>query len=496
MLLPLLIIIPFISGLLCWQSERLGAQFPRWIALIALGIILTLSLQILLRNYYNLTPLTLELSQWYSEYSIAWIPGLGINFNLAIDGLSIIMVILSGIMGIMAVLCSWSEINESPGGFHLNLLWILCGVIGIFIATDLFLFFVFWEIMLVPMYFLIALWGHKGSLEDTRINAAIKFFIYTQISGLIMLITIISLVLIHYSNTGILTFSYQQLLHTTMSPTTEYLLMLGFFIALSVKFPIVPLHGWLLDAHSQSPTAGSVELAGIVLKTAAYGLLRFGIPLFPNASIKFAPLAMWFGIINIFYGALMAFSQTDMKRFIAYTSISHMGLILIAIYTGNQLAYHGAVIQMIAHGISAAGLFILCGQLYERLQTRNMCQIEGLWATLNYMPAFALFFALATMGMPGTGNFIGEFLILLGNYQIAPIIAILATLSIILATVYSLIMIQRIFFGTTKPIHQLKEMTLREKFSMLFLILLLILLCFIPQPVLKISSSTTLMNII
>lgn len=491
MLLPLLIIIPFISGLFCWQSERLGAQFPRWIALIAIGIILTLSLQILLRDYYNFTHFALGLPpQWYSEYSIAWVPGLGINFHLAIDGLSLIMVILTGIMGIMAVLCSWSEINESPGVFHLNLLWILCGVIGVFIAIDLFLFFLFWEIMLVPMYFLISLWGHKGSLEDTRINAAIKFFIYTQTSGLIMLITIISLVLIHYSNTGILTFSYQQLLQTSMSHTTEYLLMLGFFIALSLKFPIVPLHGWLLDAHSQSPTAGSVELAGIVLKTAAYGLLRFGIPLFPNASMTFAPIAMWFGIINIFYGALMAFSQTDMKRFIAYTSISHMGFILIAIYTGNQLAYHGAVIQMIAHGISAAGLFILCGQLYERLQTRHMCQIEGLWASINYMPAFALFFALATMGMPGTGNFIGEFMILLGSYHIAPIIAILATLSIVLATVYSLIMIQRIYFGTTKPIHQLKEMTFREIFSMLFLIFLLILLCFVPQQVLNIFSPT------
>ena len=212
-----------------------------------------------------------------------------------------------------------------------------------------------------------------------------------------------------------------------MSHGVEYLLMLGFFIAFAVKMPVVPLHGWLPDAHSQAPTAGSVDLAGILLKTAAYGLLRFALPLFPNASAEFAPIAMWLGVIGIFYGAWMAFAQTDIKRLIAYTSVSHMGFVLIAIYTGSQLAYQGAVIQMIAHGLSAAGLFILCGQLYERLHTRDMRQMGGLWSKIKWLPAMSMFFAVATLGMPGTGNFVGEFMILFGSYKVVPVITVIST---------------------------------------------------------------------
>ncbi len=259
--------------------------------------------------------------------------------------------------------------------------------------------------------------GHKASDGKTRITAATKFFIYTRASGLVMLIAIPALVFVHYNATGVWTFNYEELLNTPMSNGVEYLLMLGFFIAFAVKMPVVPLHGWLPDAHSQAPTAGSVDLAGILLKTAAYGLLRFSLPLFPNASAEFAPIAMWLGVIGIFYGAWMAFAQTDIKRLIAYTSVSHMGFVLIAIYTGSQLAYRGAVIQMIAHGLSAAGLFILCGQLYERIHTRDMRMMGGLWSKMKWLPALSLFFAVATLGMPGTGNFVGEFMILFGSFR-------------------------------------------------------------------------------
>ena len=581
MLLPWLILIPFIGGFLCWQTERFGVKVPRWIALITMGLTLALSLQLWLQGGYSLTQ-SAGIPQWQSEFDMPWIPRFGISIHLAIDGLSLLMVVLTGLLGVLAVLCSWKEIEKYQGFFHLNLMWILGGVIGVFLAIDMFLFFFFWEMMLVPMYFLIALWGHKASdgktritaatkffiytqasglvmliailalvfvhynatgvwgffhlnlmlilggvigvflaidmflffffwemmlvpmyflialwghkASDgkTRITAATKFFIYTQASGLVMLIAILALVFVHYNATGVWTFNYEELLNTPMSSGVEYLLMLGFFIAFAVKMPVVPLHGWLPDAHSQAPTAGSVDLAGILLKTAAYGLLRFSLPLFPNASAEFAPIAMWLGVIGIFYGAWMAFAQTDIKRLIAYTSVSHMGFVLIAIYTGSQLAYQGAVIQMIAHGLSAAGLFILCGQLYERIHTRDMRMMGGLWSKMKWLPALSLFFAVATLGMPGTGNFVGEFMILFGSFQVVPVITVISTFGLVFASVYSLAMLHRAYFGKAKSqiaSQELPGMSLRELFMILLLVVLLVLLGFYPQPILDTSHS-------
>lgn len=491
MLLPWLILIPFIGGFLCWQTERFGVKMPRWIALITMGLTLALGLQLWLQGGYSLTQ-SAGLPQWQSEFILPWIPRFGITIHLAIDGLSLLMVVLTGLLGVLAVLCSWREIEKYQGFFHLNLMWILGGVIGVFLAIDMFLFFFFWEMMLVPMYFLIALWGHKASDGKTRITAATKFFIYTQASGLVMLIAILALVFVHYNATGVWTFNYEDLLKTPMSHGVEYLLMLGFFIAFAVKMPVVPLHGWLPDAHSQAPTAGSVDLAGILLKTAAYGLLRFSLPLFPNASAEFAPIAMWLGVIGIFYGAWMAFTQYDIKRLIAYTSVSHMGFVLIAIYTGSQLAYQGAVIQMIAHGLSAAGLFILCGQLYERLHTRDMRMMGGLWGKMKWLPALSMFFAVATLGMPGTGNFVGEFMILFGSFNVVPTITVISTFGLVFASVYSLAMLHRAYFGKAKSeiaAQELPGMSLRELFIILLLVVLLVLLGFYPQPILDTSHS-------
>ncbi|RQM39933.1 NADH-quinone oxidoreductase subunit M [Erwinia psidii] len=493
MLLPWLILIPFIGGLLCWQLERFGSKVPRWIALIAMGLTLVLSLQLWWQGGYSLTQPT-GVPQWQSVYLHSWIPRFGINVHLALDGLSLLMVVLTGLLGVMAILCSWNEIEKWQGFFHLNLLWILGGVIGVFLAIDMFLFFFFWEMMLVPMYFLIALWGHKASDGKTRITAATKFFIYTQASGLVMLIAILALVFVNYNATGVWTFNYEELLKTPMSHTVEYLLMLGFFIAFAVKMPVVPLHGWLPDAHSQAPTAGSVDLAGILLKTAAYGLLRFALPLFPTASAEFAPVAMWLGVIGIFYGAWMAFSQYDIKRLIAYTSISHMGFVLIAIYTGSQLAYQGAVVQMIAHGLSAAALFILCGQLYERLHTRDMRQMGGLWSRIKWLPGLSLFFAVANLGMPGTGNFVGEFMILTGSFRSVPLIIVIATFGLVFASVYSLVMMQRAYYGAPKSETPLRDMSPREFLIIMVLVVLLVLLGVYPQPILD-TSHTAISNI-
>lgn len=488
MLLPWLIILPFVGGVFCWLAERFGIRAPRWIALLTMGLTLLLSLLLWSQGGYSLTQAA-GIPQWQSSFSVPWIPAFGINFHLAIDGLSLLMVVLTGLLGVMAVLCSWNEIQKYQGFFHLNLLWILGGVMGVFLSVDLFLFFFFWELMLVPMYFLIALWGHKASDGKTRISAATKFFIYTQASGLIMLIAILGLVLVHYRSTGEWTFNYEQLLHTTMSEPVQYLLMLGFFIAFAVKMPVVPLHGWLPDAHSQAPTAGSVDLAGILLKTAAYGLLRFSLPLFPQASMAFAPIAMGLGVLGIFYGAWMAFSQTDIKRLIAYSSVSHMGFVLIAIYSGSQLAFQGAVVQMIAHGLSSAALFILCGQLYERLHTRDMRLMGGLWSRIKWLPGLSLFFAAANLGMPGTGNFVGEFMILTGGFAMVPAIIVVATFGLVFASVYSLVMIQRAYYGAPSSEKPLRGLSAREFLMIMVLVVLLVLLGVYPQPILDTSAA-------
>ena len=490
MILSALILIPFIGGFLCWVGERLGLGIPRWIALFSMLAVFGLGMMLWIDGDYALANATVgSAPRWQLEERYTWIPHLGVSIHLAIDGLSLLMVLLTGLLGVMAIGCSWSEIQKHVGFFHLNLLWSLGGVIGVFLALDMFLFFFFWEMMLVPIYFLIALWGHAGADGKTRIYAATKFFIFTQASGLIMLVGILALVLVNYQATQVLSFDYDVLLgaHQYMSADLQKALMLCFFIAFAVKLPIVPFHSWLPDAHAQAPTAGSVDLAGILLKTAAYGLLRFALPFFPDASHWWAPIAMWLGIFGIFYGALLAFAQTDIKRLVAYTSISHMGFVLIGIYSGNLLTLQGLVIQMLAHGICAGGLFILCGQIYERLHTRDLREMGGLWGRFSYLPALMMFFAAALLGMPGTANFVGEFLILLGAFKVVPVITVIATSSLILAGVYSLIMIHRALFGKGKSENKLPDLSGRELILVVSLAGCLLYIGLYPQPVLNVS---------
>jgi len=478
-----LLVIPFIGGFLSWQAERFSRGLPRWIALGTMSITIGLSLWLWHVGDYSLTLLGKN-PHWVSEYRAAWIPRLGISFHLALDGVSMLLILLTGLIGVLAVACSWREVQRNVGFFHLNLLWNLGGVIGIFLAMDLFLFFFFWEMMLVPMYFLIALWGHNIPGGKGRVFAATKFFIFTQASGLVMLVAILGLVFVHFNATQVLTFNYAELLNTPMSATTEWWLMLGFFIAFAVKMPVVPLHSWLPDAHSQAPTAGSVDLAGILLKTAAYGLIRFGLPLFPHAPPHTAPFAMWLGVVGIIYGAVLAFSQTDVKRFVAYTSISHMGFVMVGLYAGTEQSLQGVMMQMLAHGISAGALFILCGEIYERLHTRDLRQMGGLWSRLPYLPPIAMFFTAASLGLPGLGNFVGEILVLIGTYKAYPLVAIFSSSGLILAAVYSLWLMQRAFFGPATSTEKLRDLNGRELATMLSLIVILLWLGLYPQPIL------------
>jgi NADH-quinone oxidoreductase subunit M len=330
--------------------------------------------------------------------------------------------------------------------------------------------------MLVPMYFLIDLWGH-----ESRHRAAVKFFLFTQIGGLLMLVAIIGLAIFHWAGTGILSFDYRVLLGTAFSAPAGMLLMLGFFAAFAVKLPAFPLHAWLPDAHTEAPTAGSVILAGLLLKTGGYGLIRFAVPLFPQATAAFAPVASWLGVAGILYGAIMAFAQTDMKRLIAYTSVSHLGFVLLGVFSGNALALTGAVIQMLSHGLSTGGLFILVGSLQDRIHTRDLQRMGGLWRQVPRMGAFTAVLTTALVGLPGLGNFIGEFLVLLGAYRANAIQAVIAGVGLVIAMAYALRMFQSAFHGAPRETWKIKDLTWMETTILAVMVALLVWIGLFPQ---------------
>jgi len=477
MILIGLIVVLLGGGLLAWLLGRWHPAWPRWISLLALAVDLILALA-LWGQHGGPVGLTAR-GAWLVEVNGVWVPQFGIGFHLALDGLSLLLILLTLFLGLLSVGTSWTEITERVGFFHFNLLWILAGIIGVFLALDLFLFYFFWEMMLIPMYFLILLWGHEN-----RVYAGIKFFIFTQASGLLMLAAILGLYFLHGQSTGVYTFDYPQLLGTPMAASTAKWLMGGFLIAFVVKLPAVPFHPWLPDAHTEAPTAGSVILAGLLLKTGAYGLLRFVVPLFPGAAMDFAPVAMVLAVMGILYGALLAFAQTDLKRLVAYTSVSHMGFVLLGVFARNELALQGVVLQMICHGLSTGALFILVGMLYERIHTRDLNRMGGLWAVVPRLGGVGLFFAMASLGLPGLGNFVAEILVLMGSYQANVPLTVVATVGLVAATVYSLRIVQRTFHGPNEAGWQIPDLSVREMTVMATLIVALVWLGLYPQPVL------------
>jgi len=440
MLLVWLVIIPVLFGVLAWLAEGLSPRLPRAVSLLGLALELMLALVLCLEPAGGA-----QLGgghAWLASVDVPWIPRFGIHFLLAADGLSAVMVALTALVGITAVLSTESEPPRRPGFFQFNLMAALAGSIGVFLALDLFLFFFFWEAMLIPMYLLIVIWGHEN-----RYYSAVKFFIFTQASSLLMLAAMVGLAVVHANVSGSPSFDYFDLLSMPLGDTTAFWLMLGFFLAFAVKLPMVPFHTWLPDAHTDAPTAGSVVLAGILLKTGAYGMLRFLFPLFPEASAQFAPVALTLGVVGILYGALVAFAQDDFKRLVAYTSVSHMGFILLGVSAWNVMALQGVVMQMVAHALSTGALFMMAGSLQERLGHRDMRRMGGLWTPAPRLAAIGLFFAVASLGLPGMGNFIGEFLILAGTYQHSVWAAAVAVTGVVAAAVYALSLVQRSFHG-------------------------------------------------
>jgi len=480
MILVYLILILLAGAFLAWISGNINQVLPRIISLVTLGVNLVLIVLSLLQNVpFN--------NKWLVDIQYDWIPQFGIGIHFALDGLSLLMLILTFFLGIISVLISWKEIKTKVGFFHFNLLLILAGIVGVFLSLDLFLFYFFWELMLVPMYFLIGIWGHEN-----RTKASYKFFLYTQASGLLMFISILALYFVHGNTTGIYTFDYIQLLGTQMSASAAILIMSGFLAAFLVKLPVVPLHNWLPDAHSEAPTAGSLILAALLLKTGAYGLLRFIVPLFPEASVTFAPIGMGLGVLGILYGAKLAFAQTDLKRLIAYTSVSHMGFVILGIFSFNELAYQGVVMQMIAHGISTGALFIIAGQLSERIHTRDITVMGGLWQKAPFMGTIGLIFSMASLGLPGLGNFIAELLILIGAFKANILMSVLACVGLIAATLYSLRILQKVFFGKLNTDWKMNDLSIREKMISVSLVIIIFVLGFYPQPVFDIAKPALL----
>jgi NADH-quinone oxidoreductase subunit M len=480
MILIYLIGILITGAFLAWITGKRNPFWPRAISLVSLSTDLVLITLFILRS----APSDRD---WLVDIRLEWIPAFGISLHLALDGLSLVMIILTFFLGILSVIISWKEIYSKVGFFHFNLLLILAGITGVFLSLDLFLFYFFWELMLVPMYLLIGIWGHEN-----RTAASNKFFLYTQASGLLMFIAIIALFILHGHSTGVYSFDYNDLLGTEMAGSTAMLIMLGFLAAFLVKLPVVPLHNWLPDAHTEAPTAGSLILAALLLKTGAYGLLRFIVPLFPHESVRFAPIGMSLGVIGVLYGAKLAFAQTDIKRIVAYTSVSHMGFVILGVFSFNELAYQGVIVQMIAHGISTGALFILVGQLYERIHTRDIDKMGGLWENTPVMGAMGLIFAMASLGLPGLGNFVSELLILAGAFKANALMSCLASLGLVAATMYSLRIVQKVFLGNRNTDWKIPDLNIREKAVMASLVLVIVWLGLFPQPVLNTAKPALL----
>jgi NADH-quinone oxidoreductase subunit M len=410
---------------------------------------------------------------------VPWIESLGVEYHLGVDGVSVLLTLLTVFLNPLAVLASWRYIDRHVKEFHILLLVLTTGMLGVFFALDLFVFYVFWELMLVPMYFIIGVWG-----GEQRVYAAVKFFLYTFIGGLLMLVGILALYFYHEQTTGVYTTSLADLMAVDIPGELQLTLFLAFAIAFAIKVPMFPFHTWLPDAHVQAPAAGSVILAAVLLKMGTYGFYRFAMPLFPEAARDALPWIAGLAVVGIIYGAMVALVQPNVKKLVAYSSVSHLGFVMLGLFALNATGVQGSVIQMINHGISTGALFFICGMLYERRHTYEIEQFGGLSAV---MPMFAVLFMIVTLssiGLPGLNGFVGEFLILVGMFQSHPWLTGVATAGVILAAYYMLRMFQRMMFGSVdrEENRGLPDLSGRELAVLLPLVALIVWIGVYPAP--------------
>lgn len=412
------------------------------------------------------------------EQNVPWITAFGINYHVGIDGISLFLFLLTTFLTPICILASWT-IKDRIKEYMISMLFLEVGMLGVFISLDFFLFYVFWEVMLIPMYLLIGVWGGQR-----RVYAAIKFFIYTMSGSVLMLLAILALYFMHGKATGEYTFDLMKINQMNIPLNIQFWLFLAFAVAFAIKVPMFPFHTWLPDAHVEAPTAGSVILAGVLLKMGTYGFIRFCLPLFPYASHQFVPLISWLAIAGIIYGALVAMVQDDLKKLVAYSSVSHLGFVMLGMFAFNSEGIEGSIIQMVNHGLSTGALFLAVGMIYERRHTRLIAEFGGLTKKMPVFSAIFLIITLSSIGLPGLNGFVGEFLILVGAFKANYLYAGSAAIGVILAAAYMLWMFQRVMFN---KIHnpeneKLKDMNGREYALMIPILILVFWLGIYPKP--------------
>jgi len=409
----------------------------------------------------------------------SWIPQYGIAYRLGVDGISLLLVLLTTLLIPVVILASWTSIHERVKGFHISLLMLTTGMLGAFLSLDLFLFYVFWELMLIPMYFIIGVWGGAR-----RIYAAVKFFIFTMVGSVLMLVAILYLASFHHGLTGTWSYAYTDLLASahqlpigdTFFSSPQLLVFAAFALAFAIKVPMFPFHTWLPDAHVEAPTGGSIILAGVLLKLGTYGFLRFNRAFFPAAWDAFLPIILALAVIGILYGAWVAMVQPDIKKLVAYSSVSHLGFVMLGLAGGTVASTQGAVLQMVNHGLSTGALFLLVGVIYERRHTRLIADYGGIAKVVPVYTAVFLLVTLSSIGLPGLNGFVGEFLILAGSWTSQPVAVVLAALGIIFGAVYMLWMVERVFWNPLRheENRELKDMNPRELLAVAPLLVLMV----------------------
>lgn len=464
-LLSLILWFPLIGIILIFFTPRDKENTIKVVALITALIDFLFSL-LLLFNFDYANP-----SFQFIEKKL-WIDYLNSYYFLGVDGISILFIPLTTLVTLLCILISWESIKNKVKEFYLALLFTNISMVGVLLSLDLLLFYIFWEFMLIPMYLIIGIWG-----GPRRIYSTIKFFLYTFFGSIFMLLAIIYLFL----QFG--TFDYTQLLGKSYPLYVEKLLFLGFLIAFAIKVPMWPVHTWLPDAHTEAPTAGSVILAGILIKLGGYGMIRFLLPLFPHATLYFAKLILVLSVIAIIYAGLACLWQSDLKRLIAYSSVSHMGFVTLGIFSLNPIGLKGAILQMINHGIVTGALFMSVGVIYDRTHSRAISYYGGLASAFPIYAAFFMVYTLASIGLPGTNGFIGEFMILLGTYLRDKVMVVLASTGVIIGAAYMLWLYQRVFFQTPKShLYGLPGMKWNEYLALIPMIILIFLIGFYPNP--------------
>ncbi len=411
----------------------------------------------------------------------AWIPAFGVSYAVGVDGITLFLIVLTGFLTPISLLCSWESVHKRLRAFCMFILLLEAAMIGVFVSLDLFLFYIFWDAMLIPMYFLIGIWGY-----DNRIYASIKFLLYTMAGSVLMLLAILGLAVLHSQQTGSYSFDLLKLYELSIPSSVQFWFFLAFALAFAIKVPLFPFHTWLPDAHVQAPTAGSVILAGVLLKMGTYGLVRFAFPLFPEAATYFAPYLALLAVIGIIYGALVAMIQPDMKKLVAYSSVSHLGFVVLGIAAMNTQGVTGAVYQMLNHGISTGGLFLIVGMLSDRRHTRLISEFGGLKKVTPRLVAAFLIITLSSIGLPGLNGFVGEFLILLGAFAWNPTFAAFAATGVILSATYMLWMFQRVNYGeVSEKNRSLPDLKPREWAILVPVIALSVLMGVLPNIFLK-----------